>query len=254
VRTAGTGARKAILIAGLCLVVGAIAPSAAFAKTISGIDVSRFQGEIEWERVGETKVEFAFVQASRGDGGDCAVAPDRCGADEFYEANYLGATEAGIRVGAYHRAFADGRGRKSARRDARKEANLFLDHVGALREGDLLPALDLESPFGGLNRRSLRAWVHTWLKKVRARLDVRPIIYTNTSSWQATGDTRKFARRGHRLWVANWGVSSPSVPADDWNGEGWTIWQYTSSGRVKGIDGRVDRNHLRVGLDAIAVG
>ncbi len=239
---------------GMCLVVGAAVPSSAIGKLIPGIDVSRFQGEIDWERVGETNVEFAFVQASRGDGGDCAVVPDRCGADEFYAANYLGATEAGIRVGAYHRAFADGRGRKSARRDARKEANLFLEQVGALRQGDLLPALDVETPFGGLNRRSLRAWVHAWLKRVRRKLGVRAIIYTNSSSWQATGDTRKFARRGHPLWVANWGVSSPSVPADNWNGEGWTIWQYTSSGRVKGIGGRVDRNRLRVGLDAISAG
>jgi GH25 family lysozyme M1 (1,4-beta-N-acetylmuramidase) len=251
---AGSGAAKTMLVVGLSLVVGVLAPGEAAAKRVKGIDVSRFQGEIDWERVGETNVRFAFVQASRGGGDDCAVAPDRCGADEFYAANYEGARVAGIPVGAYHRAFADGRGRKSARRDARREANVFLGEVGTLREGDLLPALDVETPFGGLNQRSLRAWLHAWLKRVRRKLGERPIIYTNTSSWQATGDTKKFARRGHQLWVANWGVASPSVPADNWNGEGWTIWQYTSSGRVNGIAGRVDRNHLSVGLDAISAG
>lgn len=243
-----------MLTVGLSLVVLMLAPGAApAAKRVPGIDVSRFQDEIDWERVGETNVGFAFVQASRGSGDDCAVVADRCGADEFYEANYLGARAAGIRVGAYHRAFANGRGRASAKRDARAEANLFVEQVGALRKRDLIPALDVESPFGDLNERSLRAWVRAWLKRVRRKLGVRPIIYTNASSWQATGDTAKFARAGHPLWVANFGVESPSVPADNWNGTGWSIWQFTSSGSVKGIDGPVDRNRLRVGLSKISV-
>lgn len=232
----------------------ALVPGTAAAQRVPGIDVSRFQGEIDWERVGETRIGFAFVQASRGRGDDCAVVPDRCGPDEFYRLNYLGARAAGIRVGAYHRAFADGRRPKRARKDAKVEADVFIGQVGRLREGDLLPALDVESPFGNLKRRGLRIWVRTWLKRVRRKLGEKPIIYTNHSSWQATGDTTKFARAGHPLWVANFGVASPSVPADNWNGAGWSIWQYTSSGRVKGIDGAVDRNRLRAGLDEISAG
>ena len=252
-RKAGTGGAKWRMVA-LCVALVTLIPGTAAAQRVPGIDVSRFQETIDWERVGETRIGFAFVQASRGSGGDCTVVPDRCGADEFYDVNYLGARAEGIRVGAYHRAFANGRGPKSARKDAKVEADVFIEQVGELREGDLLPALDVESPFGDLSKRGLRTWVRKWLQRVRRKLGERPIIYTNSSSWQATGDTTKFARKGHPLWVANYGVASPSVPANNWNGAGWSIWQYTSSGRVSGIDGSVDKNRLRVGLDEISAG
>ena len=112
VRTAGTFVARSTLVAGLCLALLALAPTVATAAPKRGIDVSRFQGEIKWQRVGQTNVEFAWVQASRGEGDDCAVVPDRCGADEFYADNYAGASAAGIRVGAYHRTFAGGGGRR----------------------------------------------------------------------------------------------------------------------------------------------
>jgi lysozyme len=232
--------------------VALLAPAANAARPERGIDVSRFQGKIKWERAADDGIDFAFVQASRGSGGDCAVAPTECGADGQYERNYDGARKAGVRVGAYHRAFAGGGGRKRTRKDARKEARLFVDVVGELRKGDLLPALDLETPFGGLRPKQLRRWVRVWLDRVDRKLDAKPIIYTNTTSWGATGDTKKFARKGHQLWVANWGVKKPSVPAGNWDGEGWSVWQYTSSGSVKGIAGRVDRNRLGVGLSRIS--
>jgi GH25 family lysozyme M1 (1,4-beta-N-acetylmuramidase) len=238
----------------LALALLALGPATAPAERIPGIDVSRFQNVIDWARVTEAEVEFAFVQASRGSGDDCVVRPERCGADAFYELNYAGATEAGIRVGAYHRAFADGAGRRRAKADARAEARLFIAQVGELRAGDLLPALDVETPFGGLNRRQLRLWVRTWLERVEDGLGVKPIVYTNVTSWARTGDTTLFARRGHPLWVANWNVRVPRVPADNWAGVGWSIWQYTSSGSVPGIEGRVDRNWLRGGFEAVSVG
>ena len=243
-------AATVVLLSLLALAAGA-APAAA-ARPEKGIDVSRFQGKIKWQRVADDGIDFAFVQASRGSGGDCAVAPDDCGADGQYERSYGLAREAGIRVGAYHRAFAGGGGRKRTQRDARKESRLFVDVVGSLRDGDLLPALDLETPFGGLSQKELRRWVRVWLDRVQKKLGEKPIIYTNTTSWNATGDTRKFARAGHHLWVANWGVKKPSVPAGNWDGEGWSVWQHTSSGRVKGIDGNVDLNRLRVDLSRIS--
>ena len=243
----GTVTRMSMAAIALCVALLALAAADADARPKRGIDVSRFQGEIDWKRVGDTNVEFAWVQASRGEGNDCAVVPDRCGPDGFYADNYSGATDAGIRVGAYHRAFAGGGGRAGTRRDARREANVFVDQVGALRKGDLLPALDVETPFGGLSEKRLRQWIRAWLNRVRRKLGAKPIIYTNLSSWQATGDTRRFARDGHPLWVANFGVDKPAVPAGNWDGNGWSVWQYTSSGRVKGIKGPVDRNRMRVG-------
>jgi GH25 family lysozyme M1 (1,4-beta-N-acetylmuramidase) len=229
------------------------------AKPPVGIDVSRFQGAIKWKRAAtKGKVGFAFVQASRGSGFDCAVAPDRCGADEFYARNQARARLHGVRVGPYHRAFAGGEGIAGVTADATAEADLFISVVsqsGGLQPGDLRPALDVETPFGGLNATELQTWIRTWLGRVESALGARPIIYTNDSSWGATGDTIEFADAGHPLWVAHWGVAAPRVPASFWGGNGWSVWQYSSSGRVKGIKGRVDLDRLGpAGFAPIAVG
>jgi GH25 family lysozyme M1 (1,4-beta-N-acetylmuramidase) len=242
----------ALAFALICACLLAIAaPAPAEAQKIRGIDVSRFQGTIDWEQVGTTKIAFAWIQASRGSGGDCLVVPDQCGPDPFYKANLAGARANGVRAGAYHRAFASGGTRKRARADARREANLFVRTVGRLRNRDLLPVLDVETPFTRLNAKRLRLWIRTWTGTVNRKLGARSVIYTNHSSWQATGDARGFARRGHLLWVANYNVSKPLVPAGNWNGRGWKVWQFTSTGSVRGISGNVDKNRLKGGLAGI---
>lgn len=244
--------RELVLLVLAALLVALLVPVEAPAKPrLRGIDVSRFQERIAWKQVGDTQIRFAFVQASRGSGDDCLVVPERCGADEFYERNYRGARANGIRVGAYHRAFASGGDPQGAKEDAREEANLFVSQVGMVRGRDLRPALDVETPFTDLDERSLRVWVRAWLNRVERKLGVVPIIYTNDSSWQATGDTTAFALAGHPLWVANFDVPRPAVPAQDWGGRSWTIWQYTSSGSVRGIEGAVDKNRLRRGFGKI---
>ncbi len=248
--------RLIAFVAVLALGAGAAAmptPASAGKGVALGVDVSRFNGAIDWTQVRAAGVRFAFVQASRGTGLDCDVKPGNCGGDLLYGANYAAARVAGLRVGPYHRVFIDPEPIEAAKADARAEAALFVSVVGSLRRGDLLPALDVESPFDGASAPQVRIWVRTWLKQVRRALGVRPIIYTNSTSWSATGNSRKFARAGHALWVANWGVRKPRVPAANWSGRGWWIWQYTSSGRVPGISGRVDLNRLRVRFRRIAV-
>lgn len=231
-----------------------LAPAGAAAGTkANGIDVSRFNGAIDWTQVRAAGYTFAFVAASRGSGLDCAVKPDSCGPDPLFAGNRLAAAAAGVRVGAYHRAFANGATRAEARVDARAEADIFIAQVGALNPGELLPALDVETPFADLNASRLRTWIYVWLKRVRKGLGRRPMIYTNASSWGATGDTRQFARAGHPLWVAEWGVSRPTVPAGRWADRGFSVWQHTSSGSVPGIAGRVDLNRLGKGLGKILV-
>jgi lysozyme len=235
------------------MLLAAVPASALGGKKALGIDVSRFQGVIDWTQVPSSGVRFAFVQASRGSGFDCAVKPDQCGADPYWASNRINAKASGIRIGPYHRAFATGGTLAAARADAVAEADVFLAQVGALNTGELLPVLDVETPFTGLNANRLRTWVRVWVKRVAKRLGVKPMIYTNASSWGATGDTREFAKAKYPLWVAEWGVSKPSVPAGFWAGRGWSVWQYTSSGSVNGISGRVDMNRLRVGLGKLTV-
>jgi GH25 family lysozyme M1 (1,4-beta-N-acetylmuramidase) len=245
-------ARVLVLVALCAAALAASVPQAQAGPGRLGIDVSRFNGDIDWTEVRGAGVRFAFVAASRGSGDDCAVVPDSCGTDPNYDANYAGARAAGVRVGPYHRAFIDGGSYGELIADARAEAEVFIASVGDLGRKDLAPALDVETPFEVAGPNALKKWIRTWVKRVGKQLGVRPLIYTNASSWSATGNTQEFARRGHRLWVANWGVSTPSVPASNWAGRGWTVWQYTSSGSIAGISGRVDLNRFRGSFRKIA--
>jgi lysozyme len=233
-------------------------PADALAKKAQGIDVSRFQKKIDWKKVDKDGVDFAFAQASRGDGKNCVTVPSDCGRDKFWDRNYDEARKQGIPVGPYHRAFFDGGDRKDAKKEAKKQAKVFLKEVGDLRKDDLKPVLDFESngggsAFGGYGEKELKTWIQTWLDEVEDDLGAKPIIYTNNSSWQATGNTESFAKAGYTLWVADFDAKKPLVPAGNWGGKGWSVWQYTSSGRVDGIDGPVDENKARVNVKKLEV-
>jgi GH25 family lysozyme M1 (1,4-beta-N-acetylmuramidase) len=245
---------RVLLIASLVLLglVAGSAPAQAGTKAI-GVDVSRFQGAIDWPTVAGSGIRFAFVQASRGSGADCTVKPAQCGADPYFAANRLAAESAGIRVGAYHRAFASGATAADARADALAEANIFIGAVGSLQHGELIPVLDAETPFTGMTSTSLRTWIRVFVKRVTKKLGRKPMIYTNASSWAATGNTTEFAGARYPLWVAEWGVSHPTVPASNWGGRSYSVWQYTSSGSVPGILGRVDMDRLGKKLGKIIV-
>jgi GH25 family lysozyme M1 (1,4-beta-N-acetylmuramidase) len=227
-------------------------PASAGTKAI-GIDVSRFQGAIDWPSVAASGIRFAFVQASRGSGADCTVKPAQCGPDPYFALNRVAAEGSGIRVGAYHRAFASGGTVADARADALAEADVFLAQVETLGSGELVPVIDVETPFTGMTATTLRTWVRVWVKRVNKRLGRKPMIYTNATSWAATGNTAEFAKARYPLWVAQWGVSHPTVPASNWAGRGYSVWQFTSSGRVPGISGRVDMDRLGKGLAKITV-
>jgi len=244
-------ALAALLVAAGTLALSA-GPAGAGTKA-TGIDVSRFQGTIDWPTVAASGVKFAFVQASRGSGTDCTVRPGQCGADPYFAANRLAAKSAGIRVGAYHRAFATGSTIADARADALAESDVFLLQVGSLQPGELIPVLDVETPFTGMTPTTLRTWIRVFVKRVNKRLGRKPMIYTNASSWAATGNTREFAKAKYPLWIAEYGVSRPTVPASNWARHGYSVWQFTSSGRVQGISGKVDMDRLGKGLAKITV-
>jgi lysozyme len=244
----------AVLAATSCLALLAVMPGQADAGTRAiGIDVSRFQKTIDWTSVAAAGVRFAFVQASRGSGADCTVKPEQCGADPYFVANRAAAEASGVRVGAYHRAFATGGTVADARADALAESDVFLGAVGSLQSGELLPVLDVETPFTGMSATTLRAWIRAFVKRVKKQLGQKPMIYTNATSWSATGNTTEFAKAKYPLWVAEYGVSRPSVPAGNWGGHGYSVWQYTSSGSVAGISGNVDMDRLGTGLAKITL-
>jgi len=201
-------------------------PALAAEPYLPGIDVSHWQGSINWAQVRGDGIRFAFAKATQG----------TTFVDDRYATNKAGATAQGIAFGAYH--FAEPGGGAS---DAIAEADHFVD-TASLGGKNLLPVLDLEKDYG-LSPRALRRWAKAWLARVEARLGVKAIIYTNYFFWRdEVGDPTWFAEQGHPLWIARYGVLEPTVPAQNWAGDGWTVWQHTNKGSVSGIAGNVDRN------------
>ncbi|WP_329686128.1 glycoside hydrolase family 25 protein [Longimicrobium sp.] len=183
---------------------------------LAGVDVSHWQGAIDWNRAAGDGVSFAFIKATEG--GDYV--------DPAFAANWAGAAAAGIPRGAYHF--------YRPQTDAAAQAQHFLRTV-QLRAGDLPPVLDVEVT-DGRPAAEIAAGVRTWLQTVERATGRRPIVYTRASFW--TGQMGG-GFGAYPLWVAHYGAAQPSIPAD-WSR--WAFWQHSDAGRVAGITGDVDLN------------
>ncbi|MFN8619552.1 MAG: glycoside hydrolase family 25 protein [Chloroflexota bacterium] len=192
-----------------------------------GIDVSHWQGRIDWAKVARSGIDFVIAKATEG----------TWMLDPTYARNRAEAHRYGIRFSAYHYA-----NPSRKRGDAKREADFFVKHAH-LRGRDLVPALDLEED-GGLGSGELRRWTLQFLHRVEQRTGVRPMLYTSPGFWSGeVGDSTSLVRHGFDLlWLSHWGVRRPDVPADRWGRNGWTMWQWTARGRVPGITGFVDRD------------
>ena len=204
---------------------------------LEGVDVSRWQGTIDYFALAGSGKRFVIAKATEGIGFS----------DPTYFANRFGASGAGLAVSAYH----------YARPDLNPlnpigEADWFVDNLG-LTPGMLAPALDLEEK-GNLTPAELQGWVGAWLSRVYARTGIRPMIYSSPVFWSKfLNDTTVFADQGYAvLWVAHWGTAGPTVSANNWSNRGWTFWQYTNCGSVPGITGCVDLDRYN-GMDLTPV-
>ena len=194
-------------------------------ETVRGIDVSRYQGDIDWDAVAADGVEFAFIRVS--DGVDYI--------DEYFEQNWDEAGRAGVMRGVYQY-FRSGD-------DVAAQAQILLERMGEIGPGVLPPVIDVENLDNG-SAALLWTSVLEWIEIIEQATGVKPILYTYPYFWQShsiPGDWSDYL-----LWIANYDVDCPDVP-DDW--DNWTFFQYTSSGRVPGIDGNVDLNYFNGSYD-----
>ena len=191
--------------------------------SVHGIDVSAYQGAIDWPEVARHRVRFAFIKASEG-------ATLR---DPRFARNWREARGAGILSGAYHYF--------QPNRDGAVQAELFINLV-PLAAGDLPPVLDVEATrFHDVAE--LRREVRQWLELVQAHYGVPPILYSNY------GFYRRYLA-GHfddfPLWLAHYEVARPTLPATR-----WIIWQHSDEAYVPGIRGTVDFNVFQGSYEAL---
>ncbi len=216
---------RSLLLLAFLLLGGLAVPQAGAAATPQGVDVSKWQHDggraIDWGAVKRSGQSFAFIKASGGS--------DRV--DPWFAREWAAAGRAGMIRGAYH--YAD------PSKDADAQAALVVSVVGSTREaGNLGIALDLEQT-GGLAPAQLAAWAHRFLDGVERRTGRTPILYTYVSFWQnAMANNRTFG--AYPLWLARYGPRP--APLAGWSQ--WTFWQHSSTGRVAGIPGLVDRNEM----------
>jgi lysozyme len=188
---------------------------AAGAKTL-GIDVSAHQGPINWGKVAQSGVRFAFIRGMEG-----------MSVDREFAANWAGAKAAGLLRGVYVYF--------RARHDGGEQARALLQVLSG-DTGELPPALDIET-FDEQSPSTLVAHMRDWLSVVGSAVGRKPIVYSG-SFWHWNVSSPIFSE--HPLWTPDYTESGcPGVPKG-W--AGWKFWQYTSSGSVPGISSRVDMN------------
>lgn len=192
------------------------------AYPVHGIDVSRWQGDIDWKRAGAAGVSFAYIKATEG--GDHL--------DPMFRAHWDGAGQAGVRRGAYHYFYFC--------RPAEEQARWFIENVP--RDRRALPhVLDMEwTPFSPTCTRRpdgafLRAEADRFLDLLERHYGRRPVVYTTVDFYRDTGIG---ALPDTEFWLR----SVAGHPQITYPGADWTLWQYTSTGLVPGIDGSVDIN------------
>lgn len=185
---------------------------------VIGIDVSEFQGTVDWDEVEilEEKypVQFVFIRATAGN--------DRV--DRQFKYNWEEARKNKIIRGAYHY--------YRPNENSIEQADLFIKTV-KLKKGDLPPVLDIEKLPKNQSLDSLKKGLKRWLNKVEAHYQVRPIIYSGERYYS---DFLKEEFGEYLFWIANYNFYREKID------EEWLFWQFTEKASLPGIKHRVDVN------------
>ena len=199
-----------------------------------GIDISRYQGAIDWVKVKKSGVDFVLLRSSIGDGSTIVS-----GEDIRFASNVVEAKKAGLMVGAYHYLWAE------TVEDAITEAKFFIKTISPYAL-DFPAVLDFEEPSQQLNltNEERTAIAKAFLEEVKSA-GYYPMLYTNRS-W-AVGYLNMDELKDYEIWLAEW-FPKPSYRGD------FGIWQYTAYGSVSGIEGDVDldvcyKNYRKLILD-----
>lgn len=188
---------------------------------VFGVDVSAYQGVVDWPVLAGQGVDFAFIKATEG-----STLQDR-----QFSANWAGAAEAGVRAGAYHFLSYDSPGETQAENFIR---------VVPVTPGMLPPVVDMEFYGEYLEkppeREQVRAVLDPLLEALEAHYGVKPILYVTYRSYYRYVAGGDYA--GYAIWCSS-PIVFPLVP-------GWRFWQYSHSARLEGYLGREERIDLNI--------
>ncbi len=204
---------------------GMLARTCAAGTVVHGLDVSYYNGTVDWTRVANAGYGFAFVRVSDG----------TTFHDPKFDTYWAGAKNAGLVRGAYQFF--------RPAQSATAQADLMIAAVGTPGPGDLPPVIDVEVT-QGLSATTIAANVRTWVDRVKAATGVDPIVYTGKYFWRDdVGSPSSFAN--DPLWIAQYTSQCPDLPSP-WGD--WAFWQYSESGTVAGISGAVDLDEFNGSL------
>ena len=193
---------------------------------VRGVDVSHYQGEIDWDVLAAQDIQFAYIKATEGSSH----------VDGRFDENYREARKTQLRVGAYHFFSFDSPGTT--------QAENFIRTVEKF-EGMLPPVVDVE--FYGNKEANPPASEEVWpqlqayLDAVEEAYGLRPVIYATYESWELY---IKGQFDDYPLWIRDiWSKPKADVP--------WTLWQYTNRGRLKGFSGEESYVDLNVFMGTV---
>ena len=197
--------------------------------SVHGIDVSYYQGKINWPKVkemkeDEVKVSFAFIKATEG----------LLTVDPYFQRNWREAPKAGIVCGAYHFF----RPKKSGK----AQAKIFLQVVD-IEKGELPPVVDIET-LDGVTPLRMRLELSDFLNYIEMKTKVRPIIYTGLKFYEDYLDGKLDE---YPLWIAHY--YQPKLRLDK---SRWKFWQHSDKAKINGIGHVVDFNAFNGDSTALA--
>ena len=200
--------------------------------SIKGIDVSKWQGTIDWAKVAGDGVKFAMIRLGYGGKGGAA-----CGVDNFYQKNVEGALANGIAVGCYFYSYA------LTVEAVKKEAAFVIQQLAKYKGRILYPiAFDIEdSTQAGLGKQTLTDMVTAFCSALEAA-GYYASFYCNADWARNRLDMQALAR--FDFWLAQW-TATPT-----YTGHAFNMWQSSSKGRVAGISGDVDMDTAFVDYEA----
>ncbi len=188
---------------------------------VHGIDVSKWQGDIDWRTAKRGGVAFAFIKATEG--GDHT--------DKAFRQYWDGAGRAGVPRGAYHFYYFC--------RTAAEQARWFIRNVPKDPKA-LPPVLDMEWNHSSSCKykptaAKIRSEMRTYLRIMRTHYGKKPLVYTTVDFYK---DNNLSSMRNVEFWLR----SVAAHPKDVYPGQRWSFWQYTGTGKIPGIKGDTDIN------------